>query len=102
MSLPSHARPAQWWPAVASIGGTALIRNLILTAFVAISMASASAATVDDITMPDARMINGRQLVLNGMGERTYSILGIRIYVAALYLEQRSHDAEAILRSPET
>jgi Chalcone isomerase-like len=83
-------------------GGMVLIRNLILTALVAISVSSASAATVDGVTMPDARMVSGRQLVLNGIGERTYSILGIRIYVAALYLEQRSHDAEAILRSPQT
>lgn len=79
-----------------------LIRNLILAALVAICVSSASAATVDGVTMPNARMVQGRQLVLNGMGERTYSFLRIRIYVAALYLEHRSHDAEAILRSPET
>jgi hypothetical protein len=82
-------------------GETALLRRLILTALVAFPVASASAATVEGVTMPDARMVSGTQLVLNGMGLRTYSILGIRIYVAGLYLERRSSDAEAILRSPE-
>jgi Chalcone isomerase-like len=72
-----------------------------LAALAAFPVASVSAATLEGVTMPDARMVSGTQLVLNGMGLRTYSILGIRIYVAGLYLERRSSDAEAILRSPE-
>jgi hypothetical protein len=39
---------------------------------------------------------------LNGIGLRTFSILGIRIYVAGLYLERRSDNPDTILRSPET
>jgi hypothetical protein len=79
----------------------ALVRKLIVAMLLVIPVASAPAATVEGVTMPDARMVGGTQLVLNGMGLRTYSVLGIRIYVAGLYLERRSHDAEAILRSPE-
>jgi Chalcone isomerase-like len=79
-----------------------VVRRLILAALVTIPMCSASSATIDGVTMPDVRMVGGRQLVLNGMGIRTYSFLGIRIYIAGLYLEQRSNHAEAILRSPET
>jgi hypothetical protein len=41
-------------------------------------------------------------LQLNGFGLRTYSLLGIHIYVAALYLEHLSIDPEQIIRSPET
>src|SRR4051794_23878904 len=73
----------------------------MLAALLVISAASASAATLEGVTMPDARMVGGTQLVLNGIGLRTYSFLKIRIYVAGLYLQQRSENAEAILRSQE-
>ena len=39
--------------------------------------------------------------MLNGIWLRTYSMLGIHIYVAGLYLQQRSSDPATILRSPE-
>ncbi len=61
----------------------------------------ASAAQLAGISMPDTRQVAGIHLLLNGIALRTYSVLGIRIYVAGLYLEQRSSSAEAILRSPE-
>ena len=38
---------------------------------------------------------------LNGIGLRTYSALGIRIYVAGLYLERRSGDPNAIIHSQQ-
>ncbi len=41
-----------------------------------------------------------RLLVLNGVGVRTYSLLGIEVYRAALYVELPSADAAAILGSP--
>jgi len=44
----------------------------------------------------------GKVLHLNGFGLRTYSWLGIHIYVAALYLEDVSSDATTIIGSPET
>ena len=61
----------------------------------------ASAAQLAGVTLPDTRQVAGTHLVLNGIALRTYSALGIRIYVAGLYLERRSSSAEAILRSPE-
>jgi Chalcone isomerase-like len=62
---------------------------------------SASAAQLDGVTLPDAVSLDGTELHLNGIALRTYSWLGIHIYVAGLYLEHPSHDAEAILDSPE-
>ncbi len=50
--------------------------------------------------MPDTVSLGGTRLQLNGIGLRTYSLVGIRIYVAALYLDHTSADAEAILNSP--
>lgn len=62
----------------------------------------ARAATLGGATLPDTYPVAGKSLVLNGIGLRTLTILHIRAYVAALYLEQRSGDAEQILRSPGT
>lgn len=81
------------------------VRYWLMAAALAIGLvggASAMAAKLAGVVLPDAREAGGVRLVLNGIALRTYSILGIRIYVAGLYLEQRSHDATAILDSPET
>ena len=47
--------------------------------------------------MPETRGVDGTQMRPNGIGLRTYSMLGIRIYVAGLYLERRSGDPNAII-----
>ncbi len=62
---------------------------------------SASAAQLEGVTLPDAVVLDGTELHLNGIALRTYSWLHIKIYVAGLYLEHPSHDSEAILDSPE-
>lgn len=59
------------------------------------------AAELDGVTLPDTSRIGETPLRLNGIGMRTYSILRVRIYVAGLYLQQPTHDPEAILDSPE-
>ena len=51
--------------------------------------------------MPDSRTIDGTAMRLNGIGLRTYSFLGIKIYIAGLYLEQTSDNADGILHSHE-
>ena len=63
---------------------------------------AARAAEFDGVQLPDTIEAGGRTLRLNGFGRRTYSILGIHIYIASLYLEHPSTDPAAILRSPET
>jgi hypothetical protein len=78
-----------------------MIRNLIFAAIALAPLPVAHAAELDGVVMPDTRVANGTQMRLNGIGLRTFSILGIRIYVAGLYLERRSADSETILRSPE-
>jgi hypothetical protein len=75
---------------------------LILSAIVLPICCVARAAELDGVQLPDAVAADGRTLRLNGYGLRTYSILGIHIYVAALYLQHVSTDAEQIIRSPET
>src|SRR5689334_7200125 len=64
-----------------------------------LTLSIAQAAELADITLPDTSIMDGTHLVLNGIGLRTYSVFNIHIYVAGLYLEHRSQDADAILRS---
>jgi hypothetical protein len=60
------------------------------------------AAELDGVQVPATLEVAGTTLHLNGYGLRTYSLLGIHIYVVALYLEHSSSDAERIIQSPET
>lgn len=78
-----------------------MIRSLILAAAI-VAMPVARAAELDGVRMPNTQLVNGQTLLLNGIGLRTYSIFRIRIYVAGLYLEQRSDDPQVILSSKGT
>jgi|SRR5271166_3299679 len=79
-----------------------MVRGLILAAAALVAVSVAHAADLDGVSMPEMRMVNGTQMRLNGIGLRTFSVLGIRIYVAGLYLERRSDNPDTILHSPET
>ena len=79
-----------------------MVRGSILAAAALLALSVAHAADLDGVSMPDMRIVSGIQMHLNGIGLRTFSVLGIRIYVAGLYLERRSDNPDVILRSPET
>ena len=51
---------------------------------------------------PDQTTVNGKSLVLNGLGMRTATFLKVKVYVIGLYLESRSSDAKAIIGSDHT
>ena len=68
---------------------------------VGLATSAAAGATLDGVTLPDTISVDGRTLVLNGIGVRTLTIFSVKIYVAGLYLLDRSHDAQAILKSDE-
>ncbi len=55
------------------------------------------AATLAGVTLPDTVTVGNQTLVLNGMGLRTK--LFIKVYVGGLYLEKKSGDAGAIVKS---
>ena len=78
-----------------------MVRELSLAATAWIALSVAHAADLEGVSMPDARVVDGTQMRLNGIGLRTFSVLGIRIYVAGLYLERRNGDPETILHSQE-
>jgi len=54
------------------------------------------------VTLPDRATVDGRTLILNGMGLRRATWLRIKVYVAGLYLEEKSPDADAILHPDRT
>lgn len=57
----------------------------------------ARAATLSGVTLPDTYPVDGQTLRLNGIGLRTLTIFGIRIYVAGLYAAEPARDARTIL-----
>jgi hypothetical protein len=83
------------------------IPRFLLSSLMVLAVASpiwlvAYAEEVDGVQMPVTLQVVGKTLHLNGHGLRTYSILGIHIYAASLYLEHLSSNPEAIIQSPET
>jgi hypothetical protein len=78
-----------------------MFRGMILAVMALAPFSAVNAADLAGVTMPDMRRVDDTQVRLNGIGLRTYSILGIHIYVAGLYLEQRSDNPDSILHSPE-
>ena len=55
------------------------------------------AATLDGHTLSDTYPVAGQTLVLNGMGIRTLTVFSVKVYVAGLYLAQKSQNPDAIL-----
>jgi hypothetical protein len=55
------------------------------------------AASLAGVTLPDSQQVAGKTLVLNGLGLRTKFM--VKVYVAGLYLEQKSSDANAIIKA---
>jgi hypothetical protein len=84
----------EWWLSFAPI--------FFLCGLIIIAPYVAHAAELGNVQIPETLQVDGKTLHLNGYGLRKYSIFGIHIYVASLYLEHLSTDPEEIIRSPET
>ena len=48
--------------------------------------------TVEGVTVPATRTVDGTTVKLNGVGLRTATMLKIKVYVMPLYLEEPSSD----------
>lgn len=55
------------------------------------------AGTLAGVTLPETVQAGGKTLVLNGLGLRKKYM--VKVYVAGLYLEQKSSDPSAILKA---
>lgn len=56
-----------------------------------------NAGSLAGVTLPDTAQVGSKTLVLNGLGLRTKFI--VKVYVAGLYLEQKSSDPDAIIKA---
>ncbi len=68
----------------------------IIAILVLSSIVDLHAATLAGVTLPDAVQAGNTKLVLNGLGVRTKFV--VKVYVAGLYLPQKSSDPAAILK----
>jgi Chalcone isomerase-like len=71
--------------------------SLAVVMFVLVSMCDLRAASLAGVTMPDTVEVGSTKLVLNGLGLRTEFM--VKVYVAGLYLEQKSSDPSAIIKA---
>lgn len=62
----------------------------------------AEAKRCETVTMPDELSVDGKKLLLNGMGVREATVFNVNVYVAGLYLEKRSSDGARIAAADET
>ncbi len=70
----------------------------MLLAFVlAVATVPIGAGTLNNVTLPDTAQVGSTNLVLNGMGLRTKFM--VKVYVAGLYIPQKSSDPAAILKA---
>lgn len=77
------------------------LRWILICALVLLMGGPVVAAERGGVHMPDSTTLDGKRLVLNGLGIREATILKVDVYVAGLYLEHKSSDAGAILRSKQ-
>ncbi|RPJ78225.1 MAG: hypothetical protein EHM13_14925, partial [Acidobacteria bacterium] len=75
--------------------GGSMRRAVLVACLVALSL-PVLAATLANVTLPDTITVGNKTLVLNGMGVR--SKFFVKVYVAGLYLEKKTPDANAILQ----
>jgi hypothetical protein len=78
-----------------------LIRKAAMSLAVALlglaSVLNLHAASLAGVTLPDTAQVGNTTLVLNGLGLRTKYM--VKVYVAGLYLPQKSSDAIAIINA---
>jgi hypothetical protein len=71
--------------------------SFAVVVFVVASIFNLNAANLAGVNLPDTVQVGGKALVLNGLGLRTKFM--VKVYVAGLYLEQKSSDPNAIIKA---
>jgi len=71
--------------------------SLAVVVFVVASMFDLHAGSLAGVALPDTVQVGGTTLVLNGLGLRKKFV--VKVYVAGLYLEQKSSDPGAIIQA---
>jgi len=76
------------------------VTSLAAVVVVVASVLHLHAASLAGVTLPDTVQVGGRTLVLNGLGLRKKFV--VKVYVAGLYLEQKSSDPSSIIKADAT
>ncbi len=76
-----------------------LSRPLAIAAVTLFAALPAHARECADVRFPDRVNVEGTSLTLNGLGIREATVFNVNVYVAALYVEQRSGNGAQILAS---
>jgi hypothetical protein len=74
----------------------------VLAAVALFAPAARADSSCGGVTIPDHMRAFGVDLVENGAGIRRATIFNVHVYVAALYLEQRTHSVEDALKPDRT
>jgi hypothetical protein len=74
-----------------------IVTSIAAFVFVMASISSLYAASLAGVTLPDTVQVGTTTLNLNGLGLRTKFV--VKVYVAGLYLEQKSSDPGAIIKA---
>ena len=73
-----------------------IVLSLVLAFIASAAAVELGAATLAGVNLPDTAKVGENTLVLNGLGVRKKFV--VKVYVAGLYLKQKSSDAAAILK----
>ena len=71
--------------------------SLAVVVFVVAASFELHAASLAGVSLPDTVQVGSTTLVLNGLGLRKKFV--VKVYVAGLYLQQKSSDADAIIKA---
>lgn len=66
-----------------------------------LAASSAFAAKKEGVTMPDTVEVAGQKLVLNGLGVREATVFNVNVYVAGLYVPQKTSSAMVLLATDQ-
>ncbi len=75
------------------------MRRTVLAVALTLAAATAGAATLAGVNIPDTTDVAGHKLVLNGVGLRKKFV--VKVYTGALYLPAKSNNAAAILATDQ-
>jgi len=72
------------------------MKKLLIFIFISFAL-NLNAASLEGVNFPDKVTVLGKELVLNGMGIRKATFLKIKVYIGALYLDQKSKEPNSFL-----
>jgi hypothetical protein len=80
------------------------MRRALPIAVLALFLADVAVATAGEkggVKMPDQLPVAGKTVLLNGMGIREATMFNVDVYVAGLYLEKKTPNADEIISSEQ-